>query len=76
MATGKWIGEHLKAVRKGICTSSFLLERKKQRTKENHKDDYRFRKQNFQRANKGIEITNYEIKNRQNVLPVYEWAHS
>ena len=53
-----------------------VLSSWQEKTKENHREDYRFRIQNFQRTNKGVEITNYGgVETRLNVLPVYEWAH-
>lgn len=43
---------------------SFLV-RKKKRTEKNHKDDSRFRIQNFQRIIKGIEIITQKKKKKK-----------
>lgn len=56
-----------------------LLVRKEKRTEKNHKDDSRFRIQNFQRIIKGIEIITQKKKKKRlnegsfiHVVLVYE----
>lgn len=44
---------------------SLLVRKKKKRTEKNHKDDSRFRIQNFQRIIKGIEVITQKKKEKK-----------